>query len=127
MANIISQNYNIDLGVTLPESIIETGQETIFMKMVEETNSFYRKLNDFNYLLGNYVLTNAHRRRVLFKINIRELYHFSRLREDQHAQWDIRQTALQMSELIREKLPLASALLAGKDRFSEVFHQLFEK
>ena len=72
------------------------------------------------------VLTNAHKRRVLFKINLRELYHFSRLREDQHAQWDIRQTALQMSELIREKLPLASALLAGKDRFSETFQKLFK-
>ena len=67
MANIISQDYDIDLGVTLPESIIETGQETVFMKMIEETNSFYKKLNDFNYLLGNYVLTNAHKRRVLFK------------------------------------------------------------
>jgi flavin-dependent thymidylate synthase len=127
MANIISQDYDVNLDVTIPESIIETGQKTTFMKMVEETNAFYSQLNNFNDSMGNYVLTNAHRRRVLFKINLRELYHFSRMREDQHAQWDIRETALQMSALIKDKLPLASALLAGKDRFSEVYQQLFEK
>jgi flavin-dependent thymidylate synthase len=125
MANVISQDYDVHLGVTIPESIIETGQKNIFMEMIDRTNNFYNKIEKFNSFLGGYVLTNAHRRRVLFKINLRELYHFSRLREDEHAQWDIRDTAQQMSKLVRKNLPLASALLSGKDRFSEVALQYF--
>lgn len=50
-------------------------------------------------------------------MNAREMYHFSRLREDQHAQWDIRQLAHRMLERAREKLPLTLMLACGKDVF----------
>jgi len=40
-------------------------------------------------LAAPYILTNSHRKRVLIRVNARELYHISRLREDTHAQWDI--------------------------------------
>ena len=47
-------------------------------------------------LAAAYVLTNAHRKRVLMKFNARELYHLARLRADAHAQWDIRELAEKM-------------------------------
>jgi thymidylate synthase ThyX len=126
MANIISQDYDLSLGVTIPDSIKETRQENHFMEMIDKTESFYLRLEQKNPLISPYILTNAHRRRVLFKINLRELYHFSRLREDQHAQWDIRQIASQMISSVRSYLPFSGALLAGKDQFESVYQKFMQ-
>lgn len=125
MANIISQRYNPELGYTIPESIKETGQEIILKRMIDKTNLLYWKIEKLSSPAASYILTNSHRRRVLFKINLRELYHFSRLREDTHAQWDIRQIAQKMTSEIREKMPLASMLIGGKDKFSETYQSIF--
>ncbi|MCK4351546.1 MAG: FAD-dependent thymidylate synthase, partial [Candidatus Krumholzibacteria bacterium] len=74
---------------------------------------------------AQYVLTNGHRRRMLVKVNARELYHISRLREDIHAQWDIRQVASDMVELAREKAPITLLLAFGKDVFEEKKKEIF--
>ena len=76
---------------------------------------------------AEYVLTNAHRKRVLFKVNLRELYHISRLREDMTAQWDIRQLVGQMVEKGRGEMPLACSLIGGKDVYPEVYRKVFGK
>ena len=121
MTNLVAQEYDPNLGVTIPLSIIKTGYLDRFMEVVERTNQFYLKLKNSLPIVAPYILTNSHRRRVLFKINLRELYHFSRLREDAHAQWDIRQIARQMHSLVIEKIPLAGALLGGKDQFQKKY------
>jgi len=126
MVSIIPQDYDISLGCTVPESIKATGQEYIFWKIIEKTNKIYEKLHRENPQIASYVLTNSHRRRVLLKINLRELYHFSRLREDEHAQWDIRQIATKMHNLVADKLPLAAALLGGKDKFKNVYEKFMK-
>ncbi len=125
MANLIVQDYSPNLGVTIPESIVQTGQEKVFHEIIDKTNKFYWRLHQHFPELAPYVLTNAHRRRVLFKINLRELYHFLRLREDQHAQWDIRKTAEDIHNIIRKEMIWAGALLGGKDHFSETYDNFF--
>ena len=127
MATIISQDYDLSLGVTIPSSVLETKQEAPFLQMIEKTQSFYQELRLQYTQLSPYILTNAHRRRVLFKMNLRELYHFSRLRVDQHAQWDIRQNASRMISLVKSQLPLSGALLAGKDEFYSVYQEFMQK
>ena len=72
-----------------------------------------------------YALLNAHRRRVLMTLNARELHHVSRLREDGHAQWDIRCIAADMTRLAREKMPLAALLLGGKDRYPAIYESVY--
>ncbi len=123
MANISPQDYDITLGVTIPDSIINTGQKPLFMEIIEKTNSFYLKLREEFPDIAAYILSNAHRRRVLFKINLREMYHFSRLREDPHAQWDIRRTSAQMTDIIKRRFPLCAALLGGKDQFAHFYSE----
>ena len=66
---------------------------------------------------AQYALLSGHRRRMVWTANLREHYHFARLREDAHAQWDIRAFAFAMSSRIREIAPHAAGLLCGKDRF----------
>ena len=84
------------------------------------TEALFAKLDQQTPAAAAYALTNAHRRRVLFKINLRELYHLSRLRLDEHAQWDIRRLSTEMVRLAQTKFPLALMLAAGKSGFAEV-------
>lgn len=123
MATIIAQDYDPNLGYTIPDSIIEANQKAIFNRVVDKTNNLFNRIEKVFPSVAPYILTNSHRRRVIFKANLRELYHFSRLREDSHAQWDIRQIATKMSTEIQKRIPLASMLLGGKDQFPEIYNR----
>ena len=68
---------------------------------------------------------NAHRRRVLVTLSARELYHVSRLREDEHAQWDIQLIAAEMVRQAADVMPLTLVLACGKDAFPGRYEQVF--
>jgi flavin-dependent thymidylate synthase len=125
MATITTQPYDPRLGVTIPESIKKIGMEKKFREIVDETNEVYQAINKIAPLAAPYVLTNAHRRRVLIRLNARELYHISRLREDMHAQWDIRAISLAMSQQAKKVMPLTFAMLGGKDKYSEIYQSIY--
>jgi len=125
MATITVQQYNPMLGITIPRSIREYGGEKEFLSMIRETEDVYNRIARSNPLAASYILTNAHRRRVIMQMNARELYHFSRLREDKHAQWEIRETAGLMLEKVKNFMPFTLLLSCGKDRYSDVFEQVF--
>jgi flavin-dependent thymidylate synthase len=118
MATITCQDYDPDLGVTVPPAIAAVGMEEAFRDIVRRTEVVYRKIRDISPEAAPYILTNAHRKRVAMKVNARELYHIARLRADRHAQWDIRRIAASMTELGRQAMPLALMLAAGKDGFA---------
>ena len=120
MATIISQHYDPDLGVTLPPMIRDAGMEAPFMETIARTDELYRRILRHSPQAAPYVLTNAHRKRVLIKVNVRELYHISRLREDSHAQWDIRETAQRMVHLGKSVMPISLAYACGKDAFADM-------
>lgn len=119
MCTQIAGPYDTTLGNSVPEAIAEVGMADYFMEVIDQSNQLYKKIYDLNPVAADYVLTNSHRRRLFFKANLRELYHFSRLREDIHAQWDIRNIGTQMMNKIRKEWPLTTSLLAGKDKFSK--------
>ena len=125
MATLTAQKYNPDLGVTVPPSIEEIGARKKFMEMIDRTNDVYSDLKDALEYGAEYILTNAHRRRVLLKVNARELYHISRLREDATAQWDIRHIAGEMSKLAKKVIPLTCLLMGGKDAYPDVYKRVF--
>jgi len=127
MATLTTQPYDPNLDVTVPPSIREIGAEDDFRRMVVRTNDVYSRLRSEMEEAADYVLTNAHRRRVLLKVNARELYHISRLREDATAQWDIRCIAAEMSRLAKEAMPLTHMLLGGKDAYPEVYEKVYGK
>jgi thymidylate synthase ThyX len=69
--------------------------------------------------IAQYVLTNGHKRKVVFKTNLRELYHFVRLRSDHHAQDEIRRISDTMVAEMRKRFPMVTSMLCGKDGFEE--------
>lgn len=122
---LIPQQYDPSLGITIPNSIKESGYQQKFYEAIQKSNEAFNYFKEHDPPFAEYVLSNAHKRRAIVKTNLRELYNISRLREDNHAQWEIRQLAIQMSEMAKEKLPLTAALLSGKDKFSETMQKFY--
>jgi flavin-dependent thymidylate synthase len=125
MATLTWQRYDPGLGVTVPPSVREAGAEKEFLAVIDRTNETHAALEKDIGPAADYVLTNAHRRRALLKLNVRELYHISRLREDASAQWEIRQVAAEMARQAKRTLPLACLLLGGKDAYPDVYAKVF--
>jgi len=105
--------YDPVLGVTVPPSIAGSPLESLFRDGIRLAEDIAGRLGK----LYPYMLTNAHRRRVTLCMDGRELYHFSRLREDEHAQWDIRAIAGGVMEKVRRAAPLTMMLTGGKSEF----------
>ena len=117
MATMTCQDYDPSLGVTIPDSVRAIGMDKRFMEVISGTEEVYNRIRKVSPHAAPYILTNSHRKRVALKVNVREMYHISRLREDMHAQWDIRKTAERMVKLGKMVMPLTLMLTAGKDAF----------
>jgi thymidylate synthase ThyX len=126
MATLTTQDYDPRLGITIPPSFGETSLVEPLDELRREAESLHRLLLDrAGPEAAAYVLLNAHRRRVILGLNVRELYHVARLRCDAHAQWDIRRVSQRMIDLARERVPGLMLLACGKDRFDEVRRIVF--
>jgi flavin-dependent thymidylate synthase len=127
LTTLIAGDYLPELGNTLPQSIIAAGLGNEFHEIIERTNSAYLKIKEKYGPAADYILTNSHCRQVLMKMNLREMYHFVRLRDDEHAQWDIRHLAHQLSEKIKIIMPLSAMMLCGKSDFDETYKKNYQK
>lgn len=127
MATLIVGPYRTDLQNTVPESIKAVNLDREFMSIITATNEVYRELQAKYSAAADYVLTNSHRRLVIMKMNLREIYHFIRLRDDEHAQWDIRRLAASLAQQIKKVMPLASMLLCGKSDFMTQYEKIFKR
>ncbi len=116
MSTQLVSAYDSALGVTIPPSIEKAGLADLFKKECSRASDASSELGRN----GEYLLTNAHRRQVRICINGREFNHFIRLRDDAHAQWDIRKIAAEMISMIREKAPQTVKMTCGKSRWEEV-------
>ncbi|MFQ5952887.1 MAG: FAD-dependent thymidylate synthase, partial [Candidatus Omnitrophota bacterium] len=125
MTTITSQAYDPSLGITIPESIKETGMDKYFREITDKSVEVYDQINKEVPLAASYILTNAHRKRVLMRLNARELYHISRIREDAHAQWDIQNISRAMSEEAKKVMPLTCEFIGGKDRFNDIYQNIY--
>lgn len=119
MTTIIPKMYNINYDPVIPVSVIATNMTEKFLNIINKTNEFFRKTKSY------YCLTNAHCREVYIKLNLREMYHFCRMRMDSHAQWEIRNVAIKMCEEAKYLSPLGMSLCCGKDKFEEVYKTIF--
>jgi len=125
MSSLTVQDYDPRLGLTIPPAIAAIGRRKDVVRIAKQSEEIYRKLYKEASMAAPYVLTNAHRRRVLMRVSARELYHISRLREDQHAQWDIRNVARAMREQAQKVMPLTMMLACGKDRYNAVYKKIY--
>jgi flavin-dependent thymidylate synthase len=125
-ASMLPGPYDISLGFTIPENIKAVGMEKRFNEVINKTNALYLKMKEIIPYHSQYILTNAHRRKVILKMNFRELYHFMSLRLDEHAQWDIRNTAELMLKELLPKAPLSTLMMCGKSCFKSKNEEVFD-
>jgi flavin-dependent thymidylate synthase len=125
LATLIAGDYLPELGNTIPDTITAAGLGNEFQEIIKRTNSAYLKIKEKHGPAADYVLTNSHCRSVLMKMNLREIYHFVRLRDDEHAQWDIRRLAHQLAERIKVLMPFSAMMLCGKSDFDKEYKKIF--
>ncbi len=126
IASLLAGPYDTDLGYTLPPNIERIGMENEFRKIMAKTDDLYKEMSGTLPSHAQYVLTNAHRRRLLLKMDLREIYHFMALRLDEHAQWDIRNTAEKMLSELKKAAPLSTMMCCGKSDFRERSKDIFD-
>ncbi|MFP3872183.1 MAG: FAD-dependent thymidylate synthase [Candidatus Natronoplasma sp.] len=99
-----------DFDPVVPDSIKEDEEaEEIFDELMEQIQQTYIELkekDDVPLEDARYVLPNATRSNIIVTMNARELWHFFSLRCCKRAQWEIREMANRMLELVKEKAPL---------------------
>lgn len=122
MSTQIKQPYDPSLPCTFPRSVLETGLRDAFREVFDASAEAYGRVGG---PAAEYLLTNAHRRRVLFSCNLREIYHLARIRMDAHAQWDIRALSGDMVELVKEVAPVTARLATGKDAYPALRAEVF--
>lgn len=125
MATQTLQDYDPSLGLTVPPAVVEVGLRDDLERHAARAAALCETIREHARDAAAYVLVNAHRRRVLLSTNLRELYHIMRLRQDAHAQWDIRNVAASMRARAEEVMPLGALLLCGKDGYGKRYEQIF--
>ena len=119
----IVQPYDPGLPCTFPASVVETGLRDAFQEVFDRSAEAHARVGG---PAGEYMLTNAHRRRVLFSCNLREIYHLARIRMDAHAQWDIRRLGADAVELVKQVAPVSGRLATGKDTYPALYSEVFD-
>lgn len=122
---LLGQDYDPSLGLTIPDSVRESGLEQKLKNVGNRSADLYYQFQSQYGLAATYCLTNAHNRKVIVGINARELNAFARLRCDSHAQWDIRRIAHDMLDLAKEAAPLSLLLACGKDEFEKLKQETY--
>jgi flavin-dependent thymidylate synthase len=125
MATISAQPYDRSLGITVPPAVAAIGMESALRDLCADSAETAERIAKDAPAAAPYILTNAHRRRIIMTVNAREMYHMARVRADRSAQWDIRQTTAKMTELAGEAMPLTMMLAAGKDEFNARYSGVF--
>ncbi len=98
MTTQICTPYSLEF--IMPKSIYYTCKN-LFIDHLNKTNELYKQLNmEYPTKICEYFLTNAHTRKVLLKVNLRELNHIKNLRTNKHAQWEIKEVVNIMCGLI---------------------------
>ena len=106
MQTYLPQLLTVDHGVRIPSVIADAGIEGQFGDALREgERTFHRISEHISPVVAQYVVTHAHNRRVLSKLNLRECYHLFKLRTSELAHESIRSPMLKALDLARSVHP----------------------
>ncbi len=117
LCTIIKQTSSSGLGFEIPKSVKNIGRDLRWRELYSKCRSLSTELSNSHESLLPYIRTNSTRVRIIAKMNLRELYHFARLRSDEHAQWEIRDLSRTLVPLLKDLAPLSTRYLMGKSEF----------
>ncbi len=123
------QALGVGLGYAVPRLAVEAGLEGEYRAAMDAAARAYEAIAEVSADAAAYVVPNAFKRRVLAVLNLREAFHFLRLRAAPNAHFSMRRLAYRMAEEIAAVHPTLAAFLnlpAGsweaveKDHFAAV-------
>lgn len=106
MQTYIPQPLTVDLGYVVPDLIRESGQEENFISAMDASYKTFHEIAPDLPRVAEYVVTHAHLRRVVTKINLRECYHLFKLRTSPQAHFTLRQVMNSALNIASELHPL---------------------
>ena len=106
MQTYLAQPATVALGYVVPDVVREAGLEQPFRDAMETARQGHNRIAEASPDVAAYLVTHAHLRRVLSKLNLRECYHLFKLRTGPQAHFTIRRVMRQARDLARERHPL---------------------
>ena len=111
MMSQIPQPLTARLGYAVPKMVVEAGLEADYRAALQAAQGAYEQLAAWNPDVAAYVVPNAFNRRVTAVLNLREAFHFLRLRTAPQAHFSIRRVAWRMAEEIAAVAPTLAPFL----------------
>ncbi len=102
----INPDLSPDYGYSVPQDIMDAGFGLHYRECMEKANLTFKKMKEKFPKEAQYVLPLAYRKRVLMKMNLREVFHFIRLRSGKMGHISYRRIAQKMHTLINEVHPM---------------------
>ena len=117
MCTMTAQPLTIEHRSVMPQMIRDAHLENQFAESIKRSEEGFNRIkNQFPYEAQYFVL-NAHKRRFLWKMNLRELHHVVNLRSKKTGNFSYRKVAQKIYEIVKEKTPLVTKYLqADLDR-----------
>jgi thymidylate synthase ThyX len=100
-----AQRLSTRLGYAIPKAISEAGFEQQYCQAMNLAAAAYEELAAWNPAVAGYIVPNAFNRRVLCRLNMREMFHLTRLRCSSNAHFSIRRAARAMAESMQAVHP----------------------
>lgn len=105
------QPLSADLGFAVPMGITEAGCEEAYLDAMRQAAALYAQLQVWNPPVASYIIPNGFNRRILFTMNLREVFHFCRLRAASNAHFSIQRVAYQLADAVNRVYPLLGQFL----------------
>ena len=99
LQSYIPQLLTVDHGYQVPKLMAEAGLESRFHDTMGAAEDAFRQVQESSPQAAQYLVTHAHNRRVLSKMNLRECYHLFKLRTSELAHFSIRQPMIEAMRL----------------------------
>ena len=106
MCTQTTQDLTVENGYLSPPMMAEDKElKKIFDESISVSEEAFNKLKGKFPEEAKYFVLNAHKRRVLISLNLRELYHLVKLRAGKMAHFSIQEIARRMYDLVKAKHP----------------------
>ena len=105
MQSYFPQLLTVAHGYRVPSVVAEAGLTGEFEEAVAAAERAFWNVHQESPVVAQYLVTHAHNRRVLSKLNLRECYHLFKLRTSEMAHFSIREPVKEALRLASEKHP----------------------
>ena len=106
MCTQTNQDFTVEHGYSIPKEINEAGFIEDFMTCMEKAKKAYLEIAGEFPKEAQYIIPLAYSKRLLITMNLRELFHFIRLRSGKMGHISYRKIAWEMHDAVKEKFPL---------------------